>query len=182
VSLSPLGDPGYGPSTVRVATLSTHTRPADWQDLERAPYRAKKNLFEERLLGALRRALPDATAAIAHAELASPRSFKRFTRRLAGAMGGAPVSRSNSHVLAVDSDVIGPGLWIVGDSVFPGQGTMASVLSDIRVVERITHKSWDNLRKILVDQPSPIERLDLLERRIARLQDKDGLVSHFDNI
>ena len=26
------------------------------------------------------------------------------------------------------ADVFGPGLWLVGDSVFPGQGTMATVL------------------------------------------------------
>ena len=67
-----------------------------------------------------------------HAEFASPRSFRRYTRRTAGAVGGAPVSRSNSNFLAVGPDVLGPGLWVVGDSVFPGQGTMATVLSAIR--------------------------------------------------
>ena len=33
-----------------------------------------------------------------------------------------PVSRSNSNFLAVGPDVLGPGLWVVGDSVFPGRG------------------------------------------------------------
>jgi C-3',4' desaturase CrtD len=146
VSLSPVADEGYGPPSVRVATMSTHTRPADWQDLDAESYREKKAEYQARMLAALGRALPDAPAALIHAEYASPRSFRRYTRRTAGAVGGAPVSRSNSIFLAVGSDVLGPGLWIVGDSVFPGQGTMATVLSAIRVVERIAGISWESLR------------------------------------
>ena len=146
VSLSPVGDEGYGPRDVRVATLSTHTRPADWDGLGAEEHRAKKADLERRLLAALGRALPDAPSALVHAEFATPRSFRRYTRRTAGAVGGAPVSRSNSQFLAVGPDVLGPGLWIVGDSVFPGQGTMATVLSAIRVVERITGVSWTGMR------------------------------------
>ena len=138
VSLSPVEDEGYGPPTVRVATLSTHTRPADWAGLDAEAHRAKKAEYETLLLAALARALPEAPAALVHAEFATPRSFRRYTRRTAGAVGGAPVSRSNSNFLAVGPDVLGPGLWVVGDSVFPGQGTMATVLSAIRVVERIS--------------------------------------------
>jgi phytoene dehydrogenase-like protein len=148
ISLSPVEDEGYGPPTVRVATLSTHTRPGDWEDLDADAYRAKKADYETRLLAAMARALPDAPTALAHAEFASPRSFRRYTRRTAGAVGGAPVSRSNCNFLAVDPGVLGPGLWVVGDSVFPGQGTMATVLSAIRVVERITGISWTTIRDL----------------------------------
>jgi C-3',4' desaturase CrtD len=147
VSLSPVEDTGYGPTTVRVATMSTHTRPADWQILDAAAYRQKKVTFESRLFAALGQALPDAPGALVHSEFASPRSFQRYTRRLAGAVGGAAVARTNSNFFAVDADVFGPGVWIVGDSVFPGQGTMATVLSAIRVVERITGTSWASLRR-----------------------------------
>lgn len=142
VSLSPPGDEGYGPPDVRVATMSTHTAPSDWQGLDRDAYEAKKADYRDRMLAALGRALPEAPGALVHAEFATPRSFERYTRRAAGAVGGPPVSRSNSTFLAVGSDVLGPGLWVVGDSVFPGQGTMAVVLSAIRVVERITGQSW----------------------------------------
>ena len=47
----------------------------------------------------------------------------------------------------MDADVLGSGLWVVGDSVFPGQGTMATVLSAIRVVERITGDSWEAMKR-----------------------------------
>ena len=138
VSLSPTGDPGYGPPDVRVATLSTHTAPESWANLSRDDRIARKQEYANRLVQALGRALPDAPDALRHAEFATPRSWRRYTHRTDGAVGGAPVSRRNSTFLAVDADVFGPGLWVVGDSVFPGQGTMATVLSALRVVERIT--------------------------------------------
>lgn len=152
VSLSPPGDPGYGPEHVRVATMSTHTDPADWSDLSAQSRAAKKAEYADRMLTALGRALPDAPASLLHAEYGTPRSFARYTRRHLGAVGGPPVSRRNSNFLAVGSDVLGPGLWIVGDSVFPGQGTMAVVLSAIRVVERITGRSWSAMRS----EPRPL--------------------------
>ncbi|WZP00430.1 NAD(P)/FAD-dependent oxidoreductase [Isosphaeraceae bacterium EP7] len=146
VSLSPPGDEGYGPPSVRVATLSTHTRPQDWDGLDAATYAARKADYRGRLLAALGRALPDAPGALRHEEFASPRSFRRYTRRTLGAVGGPPVSRRNSNLLAVGPNALGPGLWLVGDSVFPGQGTMATVLSAARVVERITGQPWRKLK------------------------------------
>ncbi|RUL87889.1 phytoene desaturase family protein [Tautonia sociabilis] len=147
ISLSPPGDPGYGPPEVRVATMSTHVCPVAWEGLSHQDHAAEKSAYRTRLLDALGRALPRAPEALVHAEFGSPRSFARYTRRLLGAVGGPPVSRRNSNFLAVGSDVLGPGLWIVGDSVFPGQGTMAVVLSAIRVVERITGQSWERMRR-----------------------------------
>lgn len=146
VSLSPPGDPGYGPEDVRVATMSTHVSPADWDGIDRATYAAKKKDYAGRMLAALRRALPEVSARVRHAEFASPRSFARYTRRNRGAVGGPPVSRRNSNLFAVGADAFGPGIWLVGDSVFPGQGTLATVLSAVRVVERLTGQSWDEMK------------------------------------
>ncbi|MDB5351643.1 MAG: Ferredoxin--NADP reductase [Planctomycetota bacterium] len=146
ISLSAPGDDGYGPPDVRIATMSTHTAPGDWDGLDRDAYDAKKADYRGRLLWALDRALPGAIQSLVHAEFASPRSFARYTRRTSGAVGGPAVSRHNSNFLAVGSDVLGPGLWVVGDSVFPGQGTMAVVLSAIRVVERIIGESWQPMK------------------------------------
>ena len=166
VSLSSPEDEGYGPPSVRVATMSTHTRPADWQDLDADSYRDQKAEYQARLLAALARALPEAPSALIHAEFASPRSFSRYTRRTHGAVGGAPVSRSNSNLFAVGSDVLGPGLWVVGDSVFPGQGTLATVLSAIRVIERITERSWTSLRQETHHHPA-IARAHRIDRASA---------------
>jgi C-3',4' desaturase CrtD len=137
VSLSPAGDPGYGPEDVRVATLSTHTPPEDWDGLDRPGHEALKDRYAARLRQALRRAIPDVDDALLHIEFASPRAFARYTRRTRGAVGGPPVSRGNANLRAVHPGVLGPGLWVVGDSVFPGQGTMAVVLSAMRVANEV---------------------------------------------
>lgn len=129
-----------------MATISIHTRPVEWQGLIGPAYHEKKTDFRDRLLAALGKAFPGAADALVHAEFASPRSFHRYTRRTAGAVGGPPVARSTSNFLAAGSDVFGPGLWVVGDSVFPGQGTMAVVISAIRVVEQITGRSWPGIK------------------------------------
>jgi phytoene dehydrogenase-like protein len=154
ISLSPPGDPGYGPDGVRVATMSTHTRPEDWYGLDRPAYSAKKSAFADRLMAALARAIPGAPDRLVHAEFATPKSFARYTRRTLGAVGGAPVSRSNSNFRAVGPDAFGPGLWLVGDSVFPGQGTMATVISAARVVERLTGRGWDELKSVTASRAS----------------------------
>jgi phytoene dehydrogenase-like protein len=145
ISLSPPGDDGYGPESARVVTMSTHTRPEEWMSLDRASYEARKADYQSRLMAALDIALPGVRDGLLHAEFASPRSFARYTRRTMGAVGGPPTRRSNSNLFAVGSDVFGPGIWVVGDSVFPGQGTMATVLSAIRVVERMTGMNWSRM-------------------------------------
>ena len=181
VSLSPVEDEGYGPANVRVATMSTHTRPSEWQDLSPAMHRIKKEAFRLKFMSALDHALPGAGAALVHAEFASPRSFQRYTRRLVGAVGGAPVLRSNSNFFAVDPDVFGPGIWVVGDSVFPGQGTMATVMSAIRVVERITGVSWDQLRR-QARPPAVHERAATIgQKGGSMVEPDDGLVSRFES-
>ncbi len=147
VSLSAVEDEGYGPPDTRVATLSTHVKPLEWLGMDRRSLEARKVEFQDRMVRALRRALPDAPDQLVHAEFATPRSFQRYTRRTEGRVGGAPVSRWNSNLLAVGSDAFGPGVWVVGDSVFPGQGTMATVLSGIRVIEQVSKMSWDEIQK-----------------------------------
>src|SRR5512135_196957 len=66
VSLAPVGDEGFGPPDVRVATLSTHTAPGEWIDLDRDTDLAKKAEYRARLLAALRRALPEAPDHLRH--------------------------------------------------------------------------------------------------------------------
>jgi len=146
ISLSPVGDRAYGPPDVRVATLSTHVKPEEWTGLDQSAHQRLKGFYRSRFHEALNRALPGVETALVHEEIGTPRSFQRYVRRRSGAVGGPPASRANSLFRAVGSDILGDGLWLVGDSVFPGQGTMAVALSAIRVIERITGKSWAQIR------------------------------------
>lgn len=69
---------------------------------------------------------------------ASPRTFQRFTRRREGAVGGAPRRAGWAAWRRLGPEQVGPGLWLVGDSVFPGQSTYAAALGGHRVAEAIT--------------------------------------------
>lgn len=155
ISLSAPGDLSYGPEDVRVATLSTHARPGDWDGLAAEGAAAKKEEVRARMLSALARALPDAAGGLIHGEFATPRSWARYTRRTGGAVGGPPARRGNSNLFALPQDVLGPGLWLVGDSVFPGQGTMAVAVSAIRLVERLTGTPWSRSRARPGREPAP---------------------------
>ena len=89
ISLSPVGDEGYGPPNTRVATLSTHTRPGDWTDLEQSAYDSKGYSYQAQAALSLQSPpCPGAGQSLVHSEFASPRSFARYIRRTAGAVGG----------------------------------------------------------------------------------------------
>ncbi|MFM7593134.1 MAG: phytoene desaturase family protein, partial [Isosphaeraceae bacterium] len=142
ISLSPPADEGYAPPDTRTATLSTHVHPEEWHGLSNEAYAAKKADYACRMQAALDRAFPGVKQATRHIEFASPRSFARYTRRTLGRVGGPPVSRRSANIMAVDPGALGQGLWLVGDSVFPGQGTMAVVMCAMRVLERLSGESW----------------------------------------
>jgi phytoene dehydrogenase-like protein len=67
----------------------------------------------------------------------SPRTFARFTRRSSGAVGGAArVLRWRAWV-DVGPQRVAPRVWLVGDSVFPGQSTLATAVGGVRVAEAV---------------------------------------------
>ena len=66
---------------------------------------------------------------------ASPRTFERFTRRSGGWVGGVP---RRAGLSAYDLRLpfrVAPGLYLVGDSVFPGQSVLATAVGGTKTVE-----------------------------------------------
>ena len=61
-------------------------------------------------------------------EVGTPRTYRRFTRRPQGAVGGVRQTLSNANQNAIPHDVGVPGFRHVGDSTWPGLGTVACVL------------------------------------------------------
>ncbi len=70
---------------------------------------------------------------------ASPRTFQRFTGRPQGLVGGAPrtVGWANYARSELGPTRIAERVWLVGDSVFPGQSTLAVALGGIRTADQI---------------------------------------------
>lgn len=132
LSLSPAWDQGRAPAGQRALTISTHTALGSWWDLfenDRDRYEARKDAYSAQMLAAAERALPGLRDATHFVLPGTPISFQRFTRRAWGWVGGFP----QTSLFRAWGPRLAPGLWMVGDSIFPGQSTAAVALGGLRV-------------------------------------------------
>ena len=70
-------------------------------------------------------------------EIATPRTYERFTSRPRGAVGGVRQTLANSNQRAIPHDVGVPGFWLAGDTTWPGLGTVACVVGSRIVAEGV---------------------------------------------
>jgi C-3',4' desaturase CrtD len=113
-------------------TVSTHTRVEPWWSLpDRPSYLEAKETLGERLLAAAERAIPGIRRRVLFAEVSTPRSFARWIGRDEGRVGGLAQTFGNAGFRASGHRTGLPGLYVCGDSVFPGQGTIGVTLSGI---------------------------------------------------
>jgi C-3',4' desaturase CrtD len=141
ISAHPADDRSRAPQGQRAITVSTHTdaeRWWRWRKYDPARYRAEKAAMAERMLDTVARALPDIRRHIRYQQVGTPFSFWRYTRREHGMVGGLPQQIGSSGLFSLGPRAAGiGGLWLVGDSTFPGQSTAAVTQSAIRVYNAI---------------------------------------------
>ncbi len=157
LSLSPEGDSSRAPAGRRAMTISTHTRLEAWRSLkgkDRQSYNKQKDLLTDRVLASAERAIPGIREAAELVLPGTPLTFERFTNRPDGWVGGFP----QTHLLRARGVRIRPGIWMVGDSVFPGQSVAATALSGLRVgraihaeAARLDRKSMSSERRFRFD-------------------------------
>lgn len=135
LSVSAPGDTVSAPAGHRAVMISTHTELTGWAGLGPAEYDERKKAITETLIGQARRAYPLLGERAVFAQTGTPRSYERFAFRPAGAVAGVRQDRGNTNLHAVPHDLGGPGLWLVGDSTWPGLGTVACVLGSRIVAE-----------------------------------------------
>lgn len=136
VSISPEWDTGRAPTGRRAVTLSTHTHLEPWWQLHQndpGAFQARKIEYQERLLNLVEQAFPGLPQSADLFLPATPLSFSRFTGRTTGWVGGVP----QTHLLRARSPRLGPRLWMVGDSIFPGQSVAATALGGLRVAQDV---------------------------------------------
>ncbi|MEL7058665.1 MAG: NAD(P)/FAD-dependent oxidoreductase [Acidobacteriota bacterium] len=140
-SLSGARDEGRAPVGHRTLTVSTHVpmrRLLAKSKDERALYVAEIQATMRR--GVQRFAPQWSEQAADFATTASPRTFQRFVGRPEGFVGGVPRRAGLRHYLDVWPAEPRPGLVLVGDSVFPGQSTLAVALGGIKAAERVLRR------------------------------------------
>jgi phytoene dehydrogenase-like protein len=116
--------------------MSTHTALEPWWSLyehDRAGYEARKEAYLARMLDATERVIPGWREAANLIMPGTPITFARFTRREGGWVGGFP----QTNLFRAWGPRIVPGVWMVGDSIFPGQSTAAVALGGVRVAESV---------------------------------------------
>lgn len=150
ISLSPLEDASRAPQGMRAVTLSTHTAIANWQIDEQASEEQSAE-YSERMIGAAEIAIPGIRQAIRLALPGTPHTFEFYTHRPLGMVGGFP----QTSLLRARTPWSGlANVWLVGDSIFPGQSTAGVTLGAMRVAREVIHwlsqssqsRSWSVVR------------------------------------
>jgi C-3',4' desaturase CrtD len=123
--------PSRRPAAPRAVSVSTHTDVRRWWGLSRDAYQEQKAVYAERLLAACERAMPGFRRGLVFQRTATPRSFAHYTLRGWGVVGGVRNDLRHSTFGALSHRSGLPGLYLCGDSIFPGQGTIGVTLSGI---------------------------------------------------
>lgn len=131
ISISPAYDTTRAPLGKRAITVSTHVDAQAWLTLanDEAAYQQSKAEVAERVLQRVERWLPRVRDGIEVMHAGTPRTFVRYTRRAGGLVGGFPqkVGFANFDAPSHRTDIA--GLYLAGDTIFPGQGMLGVTLS-----------------------------------------------------
>lgn len=138
ISLSEKDDPTRAPKGMQAVTMSTHTNIAPWWRLrngsDEQAYLERRDLYAEKMLQTAEKGIPNLRQAITLCKPGTPVTFAYYTGRPQGMVGGFPQT-SIFKSMGPKTDV--PNLWLVGDSIFPGQSTAGVTLGGMRVAETI---------------------------------------------
>lgn len=137
ISLSERGDHQRAPAGERVLNVSTHTDPEYWFQLN-GDYDSRKKHVQDEIVSILRKKLPGfSNADVKLVFSASPVTWQKWVYRKKGRVGGIPQSMMRSLFDWTPAQTPFNGLFLCGDTVFPGQGIPGVTLSGINIYSRI---------------------------------------------
>lgn len=126
--------------TLRTATVSTHI-PMQTLLQKSAD---ERGIYVQEVQDRMRRTLAERAPEIANfvdlEMTGSPRTFERFTLRDHGYVGGIPRRAGLSNYNHFWPREILPNLYLVGDSVFPGQSTLATAIGGVKLAQHLLNR------------------------------------------
>jgi C-3',4' desaturase CrtD len=136
ISVSRAGD-GRAPEGEATVIASVFTPTADWCRLAEPAYQRRKQEALQSIRSELERLFQLQQNVWLHTELATPRGFAGWTGRPRGMVGGLGQhpSRFGPFGLAGRSPM--RGLWLCGDSLYPGEGTAGVSLSALNACRQL---------------------------------------------
>jgi C-3',4' desaturase CrtD len=155
LSLSPEWDLQRAPTGRRAITISTHTTLESWWDLSEqdpAAYEARQAQYAASLLETAERVLPGLRQALDLVLPGTPLTFERFTGRARGWVGGF----QQTGLFRAWGPRLAPNLWLVGDSIFPGQSLAATALGGMRVASAILREQHAPFAQVEVESRASI--------------------------
>ncbi len=136
VSISEEGD-GRAPKGEITLIASLFTKTNDWFNLDKSDYINKKNEYLQKISKALESQFEIASENWLHKELATPLGFERWTNRPNGIVGGLGQNPDIFGLFGLSSRTPFQGLWLCGDSIYPGEGTAGVSQSALMVSRQI---------------------------------------------
>jgi phytoene dehydrogenase-like protein len=136
-SVSGVRDAGRAPAGLRTVTVSTHVPMGAMRALSDDERAGLVSGVQARMRETVAARVPEWAGRVRHELTASPRTFERFTGRHGGFVGGIPRRRGLRHYWGMLPAAPAPGLHLVGDSVFPGQSTLATALGGVKLAQRL---------------------------------------------
>lgn len=137
VSVSGADETERAPEHRRTVTVSTHVDLEHLTQLPEAEQGPYIDAIHARMRDGLSRFVPELWDRRQLEMTASPRTFERFTGRPDGFVGGIPRRAGLGTYFDLTAPEVLPGLHLVGDSVFPGQSTLATALGGVKVAEKL---------------------------------------------
>jgi len=127
------------PAGRRAATVSTFTDAEQWFSFheDEAEHEEQDARFLEGRWARLHAALPELGAGCEVVETATPRTVYERTRRRLGMVGGVGQSLADFGAAGPTHRTAVPNLFIVGDTVFPGNGVAAVTHSALVVADEL---------------------------------------------
>ena len=136
VSISEEGD-GRAPKGEITLIASLFTTTKEWFALDKINYKEKKRLLLNKISLALENQFEIDSENWLHRELATPLGFEKWTNRPNGIVGGLGQNPDNFGLFGLSSRTPFPGLWLCGDSIYPGEGTAGVSQSALMVSRQI---------------------------------------------
>jgi C-3',4' desaturase CrtD len=137
VSVSHTGD-GRAPEGKATIIASSFVDVEKWWNED---YEGLKQKFTEQAISHLNKYFYLKPETIIHVEAATPRTFYRYTGRDKGIVGGIGQRIPTFGPFGFANRTPIPGLWLVGDSTHPGEGTAGVSYSALTVVRQIEAQS-----------------------------------------
>ncbi|WP_422122280.1 phytoene desaturase family protein [Planococcus sp. X10-3] len=138
MSASLPGDLLRAPAGFQTVTISTHSKTSHWATQEK--YDIARRTLSRRMLLAIEQLVPGFRESIVLIEKGGPKAWERFAGRPNGFVGGFPQTLNSALFNSISHRSGIPGLYVCGDHIFPGGGTIGAAASGIHAARSIASK------------------------------------------